>query len=311
MKNQTELQTGYISLIYKEKVIQMEAMAGIMARIKEMTGIEVAPQSMSDEEYTRFKCDSYNNSVGNLNETDGFNCEKCKNKGYIAKPMLERDSWYEIHCECSCQRTRKAIIRLMKSGLKNIIKDYTFNKYEAEEEWQRILKGKAIEYAKNPNNAWFFIGGQVGCGKTHLCTAVSGAFLKQGKNVRYMLWRDDVTKLKSNVTDAQAYEELVTSYKTADVLYIDDLFKNGKGNDGRVQPPTGADIQVAFEILNYRYNNKALITIISSERSINELVDIDEATASRISEMSFGKGYGFNVRPDKAKNHRLKNISDL
>lgn len=289
----------------------MEALAGIMARVKQMTGIDVNIEKMSEEDYTRFKCESYNNSVGNLNETDGFNCDKCKNKGYIAKPRCDNNSWYEIHCECSCQGTRKAIIRLMKSGLKNIIKDYTFSKFEATENWQNILKEKAVAFAMNPNNSWFFIGGQSGSGKTHLCTAISGAFLKQGKSVRYMLWRDDVTKLKSSITDAQAYEELITSYKKAEVLYIDDLFKNGKGNDGKVQMPTGADIQVAFEILNYRYNNKNLITIISSERSIYELVDIDEATASRMSEMSFDKGFGFNIKPDKAKNHRLKNISDL
>ena len=126
-----------------------------------------------------------------------------------------------------------------------------------------------------------------------------------------MLWRDDVTKIKSRITDAKTYEELVTGYKEAEVLYIDDLFKNGKDKAGNVEPPTAADIQVAFEILNYRYNNKELVTIISSERNMYQLIDIDEAMASRISEMSFDKGYGFNIKPDRKKNHRLKNVTDL
>lgn len=290
----------------------MEELASIMGRVKEMTGIDMSDMpKMSEEEYTKYKCDSYNSTKGNLNEFDGFNCDKCNNRGYIAEPRLVNGSWYEMHCECNCQATRKAINRLMKSGLKNIIKDYTFGKYEAETDWQKTLKSKAIEYAKNPNRAWFFIGGQVGCGKTHLCTAISAFFLKQRKRVRYMLWRDDVTKIKSSITDAKAYEELVTGYKTAEVLYIDDLFKTGKDQSGNVQPPTAADIQVAFEILNYRYNNKDLITIISSERDIHKLLDIDEALGSRISEMSFDNGYGFNIKPDRKKNHRLKNVTDL
>lgn len=289
----------------------MEGMKELLERIKETAGIDISDKPMSEEEYTKFKCESYNNSVGSLNETDGYNCERCKNKGYIAEARLVKETWYEIHCECECQKARKAILRMMKSGLKETLRDCTFKKFIAEEQWQETLKSKAIEYATSPNSAWFFVGGQSGAGKSHLCTAIAGALLKKGMNVRYMLWRDESTKLKSLVTDAKAYEELVSGYKTAEVLYIDDLFKNGKGSDGRVQPPTAADIQVAFEILNYRSNNKNLVTIISSERTIQELLDIDEATAGRISQMSFNRGFGFNIKRDRAKNHRLRNIAEL
>lgn len=289
----------------------MEAMKELLERIKSTTGIDIPDKPMSEEEYTKFKCDSYNKNVGDLNETDGYNCERCKNKGYIAEPRFVKGAWYEIHCECECQKARKAILRIMKSGLKETLRDCTFKKFETEEKWQETLKSKAIEYATSPDNSWFFIGGQPGAGKSHLCTAIAGALLRKGKNVRYMLWRDESTKIKSSVTDSKAYEELINEYKNAEVLYIDDLFKNGKGPDGKMQQPTGADVQVAFEILNYRYNNKSLVTIISSERTIQELLDIDEATGSRISEMSFNKGYGFNIKKDRAKNHRLKNISEL
>lgn len=289
----------------------MENLQELMQRIQEKVGIDVPITLMNDEEYTKFKCESFNKNEGDLNKIDGYNCDVCKNKGYIAEARLIRDEWYEIHCECKCQKTRKTIIRMMKSGLRNIIRDYTFAKYEVKEQWQETLKTKALEFARNPDGSWFFIGGQSGAGKTHLCTAIAGAFLKLGKNVRYMLWRDDVTKLKASITDATAYENLILEYKNAEVLYIDDLFKNGKGNDGKVQPPTGADIQIAFEILNYRYNNKNLITIISSERGVHELLDIDEALAGRISEMSFDKGFGFNIRADRTKNYRLRNISEL
>jgi DNA replication protein DnaC len=289
----------------------MDTLNGIMERLKAMTGTAVPVEPMTDEEYTKFKCESYNNNSGNLNEKDGYNCDKCKNKGYIAEIRFQNNDWYEVHCECKCMKTRRTISRLMKSGLKNIIKDYTFARYETPETWQQLIKEKAVEYTKNPEKAWFFIGGQSGCGKTHICTAIAGQFLKAEKNVRYMLWRDDVNKIKSNITEADKYSELMNTYKNAEVLYIDDLFKNGKGADGKVQPPTASDIQTAFEILNYRANNKHLITIISSERNILDLIEIDEATGGRIAEMAFEKGFGFNINPDKSKNYRLKGITSI
>lgn len=268
---------------------------------------------MTEEEYTRWRCDTVNATAGDLDKRDGYNCSKCMNRGYISVPRYSEQYkyWYEVQKDCECQKVRKAIARLSRSGLKNIIKDYTFDKYEAKENWQAILKKKAIEFTQSHNGAWFFIGGQSGAGKTHICTAIAGYFLTHGLDVKYMLWRDDVTKIKSSITDATKYEELITSYKTASVLYIDDLFKNGKDQNGNVQRPTGADVQVAFEILNYRYNNKDLITIISSERTIQALVDIDEAVGGRISEKAVQNGFGFNLKEDMSKNYRLKNIAEL
>ncbi len=289
----------------------MDNFSEIMKRLREITGRDIPTERMSDEEYARFKCDSYNQNSGTLNEIDGYNCDKCKNKGYIAELRYYNGDYTEVHCECSCQKIRRTILRLMKSGLRNVIKDYTFDKYTTEEPWQQQLKARAFLYAKNPDGAWFFIGGQSGAGKTHLCTAIAGEMLKAGKQVRYMLWRDDVNRLKGCITNAEEYNSLIDGFKNAEVLYIDDLFKNGKGNDGKVQAPTGADVQTAFEILNYRTNNKKLITIISSERSVSELIEIDEAIAGRIAEMSFNKGYGFNIKSDRAKNYRLKNLINL
>lgn len=289
----------------------MNTMTNIMEKLKEISGIDISEERLSDEEYTKFKCDTYNQGIGKLNETDGYDCDKCKNKGYIAEVRYQNNDWIETLCECTCQKTRRTILRLMKSGLKNIIKDYTFQKYEATDDWQKHLKSKAIEYVNSPSGSWFFIGGQSGAGKTHLCTAIAGMLLKSGKTVRYMLWRDDINKLKGSVTDSTAYSELIETYKQAEVLYIDDLFKNGKGFDGKVQMPTAADIQIAFEILNYRSNNKQLITIISSERNIADLLDIDEAIGGRIAEMTFERGFGFNIKPDKSKNYRIKGLIDL
>jgi DNA replication protein DnaC len=85
--------------------------------------------------------------------------------------------------------------------------------------------------------------------------------------------------------------------KQVDVLYWDDLFKHPK-------EPTSFEIDLAFEVLNYRYLNLKP-TIISSERTPNELLAIDEALGSRILERS--KGHLAVIQGIEC-NYRLKDV---
>ena len=64
----------------------------------------------------------------------------------------------------------------------------------------------------------------------------------------------------------------------------------------------------AFEILNYRYNNKKLITIISTEQSIDNIIEFDEALGSRIYEMTKdNSAHNRNVlKIEDGRNYRLK-----
>ena len=283
----------------------METMTRLQEILKRQ-GLDTTSEKLSPKDYEQFKVDGLNNTVGDRDKADGYDCKLCKNKGFIAK-VVENNGMYS-HCfvDCKCVEIRNSIMRMKRSGLKDIIKDYTFDKFEDTEPWQKTLKSAAMEYAKD-TEGWLFLGGQSGCGKTHLCTATCREFLLSGRSVQYMLWRDDVTKLKSAVTDSEEYTKLIDRYKNADVLYIDDLFKTGKVDSG-FQKPTGADINVAFEILNYRYNNPSLITIISSELSEDELLDIDEATGGRIYERA---KKAFSIAADRKKNYRIKGAVTL
>lgn len=579
---------------------------------------------LSPEEYEQLKANAYNESIGNLNETDGYNCDLCKNKGYIAKVKYEESFGYysEVFTPCKCQRIRAAIHRLNRSGLKNIVKDYTFEKYITDEPWRESIKAAAMQFCKDDKNTWFFIGGQSGCvdadteffngykwvkiseyngedvlqydpetktaslvepkryiknpaselyqistlrgsidmqlsadhnfaymttkghmakkpfaevmkihaertqgfygkietafcyggkgielteneirlmcaviadgsfrkklqlctvnvkkerkkqrmrellsgtqykeypkkngysefrfyaprrekvfsdywygcsneqlsiivdevfkwdgsedkrgrkhffstvkenadfvqfaisatgsratisvdqregrttcytvlkaqgkslvsmvstggrtkakiekvttkdgyqycfevdtgylilrrngrifvtgnsGKSHLCSAIAVHYIRQGKEVKYMLWRDEIAKLKALSNDPE-HDELMKELKETSVLYIDDLFKNGKDRMGNVELPTAADVQHAFEILNYRYNNPELITIISSERTLVEMNQIDEAIAGRIAERTKAAGYCLNIKRDPQRNWRMKDLLEI
>ena len=263
------------------------------------------------EEYEQMKADAYNKQEGNLHTLDGYNCDKCKNKGYIAFVKDCGMYYSETLMECKCMTVRAAINRLKRSGLKNIVKDYTLKKYEVREQWQASLKEAAERFiGEDVKNHWFFIGGQSGAGKTHLCTAIAVHYIKAGYDMRYMLWMDEITRIKP-LANTEEHNTLMDELKKAKVLYIDDLFKMGKDDQGNVKNPTAADVAHAFEILNYRYINPDLITIISSERTIAELCQIDEALAGRISERTKAEGYCLNIKRNPERNWRLKDIQEI
>lgn len=256
--------------------------------------------------WEKSKADSYNAEAGHLNEEDGYDCAICKNKGNIM--MVEVvDDWPRPRMrECKCMAMRYTIARMKRSGLQNIITECTFDKYEELDPWHTSIKKAAMEYAKNPNpTGWFFIGGQSGAGKSHLCTAICRAFLKRGKRVQYMMWVDDAAQLKGIVNEGSEYVRAVDRFKKADVLYIDDLFKVQNDQSRERQRPTPADVRLAFEIINYRVVSK-LPTIISSEFTLSELIEIDQATAGRIGEMATVNA--ISIAPDIAKNYRLRKV---
>lgn len=227
---------------------------------------------LSRDEYLRKKMEWENDAPGNLT---GYDCPVCKNRGCVTKIR----SGYLVSVECRCMGVRRSLRNLEKSGMKELLKLYTFESFKTPERWQEGVKQKAADYLENGSGRWFAALGSVGAGKTHICTAICGMRLKAGDEVRYMLWRDMSVKLKAAVSDSEEYDRLIYPLKNAKVLYIDDLFKTERG--GKISQ---ADINLAFELLNYRYCNKKLTTVISSELTLNDIMDIDEAVGSRIFE---------------------------
>lgn len=234
---------------------------------------------------------SYNEIKGDL---QGVDCPKCKNKGFIAVANTESQTLETRVCEC--QTKRASIQRMEKSGLSQVLSRYTLETYRADAPYQKTVKQKALAYIGDKSGKWFFIGGQSGSGKTHICTAICGELLKGGREVLYMQWVKDSGFLKSMKND-EAYQPTLGKYLKVEILYIDDLFKTRF-----TEPPTAADVGLLFEILNYRYNN-GLKTIFSSEHTINGLIDIDEACGGRIKEMC--GDYVMTIHKDAGKNMRL------
>jgi len=235
--------------------------------------------------------DDFNTSSGTL---EGYDCPTCRNKGLIA---FVHDGDMSTK-KCVCIALRRNARNLRDSGLDNLVESCLFETYEVTTPWQQHMLDTARAYALDGEGSWLYIGGQVGCGKTHLCTATAYELMLRGMTGKYMLWRDDSAMLKANVNE-DIYGEKMREYKKAGVLYIDDLFKNEQNAQ-----PTPADIRLAFEIINYRYNDPHKATIISSEKSVDEILAIDEALGSRIYQRT--KRFCVFIARDRDKNYRLR-----
>lgn len=220
-----------------------------------------------------------------------MNCTKCNNTGWI---IYIDQNGYETARECDCVKQRQSLARLERSGLSGLLDKYTFDRYEAKYDFQKDLLTKAKNYI-NEKDKWFVVLGQSGAGKSFICTAICGELLKQGHEVRFISWLTESVKLKQNVNNPEIYEPLMEDYKNCEILYVDDFFKN--------ETLSSADLKIANEIINYRcVANKR--TIISSERLVSNLMEVDEAIIGRIVEMS--EEYVTEI-VGKEKNWRLRN----
>lgn len=186
-----------------------------------------------------------------------------------------------------------------RSGLAREFREKTFENYNPNGNHQReeaLIKAqhytKEFQKIRNSTNHSMMLCGQVGAGKTHLGTACSMRLIERGIPVIYMGYREEMTALKAKVMEPDIYSREINRFKKAEVLFIDDFLK------GKL---TEADLNIIYEIINYRYNNN-LPVILSTEKTLDDLVNFDEATASRLIEMSRGHIIVFE---GKELNYRL------
>lgn len=243
-----------------------------------------------DYSFAKMKADSFNRKPGDLT---GYDCPECLNRGRIW--IVREDGSFFIR-ECTCMELRRCRTRMEQSGLGDALERLTFDSFCAREDWQKRMLSAAKGYAENPNG-WLFFSGQPGCGKTHLCTAVCNALLLKGKRVLYLPWQQEMASLR--FLDPGSREEKLDGFKKAPVLYIDDFLKTS------AQRPSDWELNTACALLNARYMSRQP-TIVSCEYSLEKLLSIDQAMASRIAEMA-GENV-LHIREDIRRNHRLSQV---
>lgn len=238
------------------------------------TGLPAFEQ-LSDEELTRQA-----NKHSRKEPREGYECPECGNYEQI---YVYEKGVFAYTRDCVCKRKRNSLAHARRAGLTDLLKRCTFDTFQTEQKWQQIAKQTVQAFVDDNKRGWLLLSGQSGCGKTHLCTAAVGAFIERGQDVHVMRWVNDSTMLKGLSSDTYEREKRLNAFKRAPVLLIDDLFKTQSN-----EKPTSADVRLAYDLLNYRYENRDLITMLSTERTVSELKQIDEATGGRIYEMAQG-----------------------
>lgn len=230
-----------------------------------------------------------------------INCEQCKNKGYIYYKSEYNGLFVMKTKPCSCKKKRDMLKKAYENGLGQYL-DKRMKDYEAWNEASKGIKEKAIDYCTNhaDDENWFMITGQSGCGKTLICSIICNyLLLNKNREVLYTTWTDLMTKIKLQNMAQETHDSLniLNSIKQADVLFLDETLKEY----------TPAEIRYLSEIINYRYTNN-LKTIITSEYTISDLLQIEESVFGRIFEKcNYGKEL-IEIKKDIKNNFRLKGI---
>jgi len=208
-----------------------------------------------------------------------FKCELCKDTGYIIKQQVNAQP---LMTPCKCLENEKIKRLWRNSGINTDNLDKAFSNFEEWSNKSKEMKFKAIDYYKSfgsirgERRNSILLCGNPGSGKTHIALALANNFLKKDIRVVYMSYRDVVTSLKQNMIDEEYYKKTLSKYQTCEILLLDDLYK-GKVNE--------TDVNIMFELVNYRYLNHLPI-IVSTEFTVEKLLSFDEAIGSRIYEMS-------------------------
>lgn len=222
-------------------------------------------------------------------------CKTCGGTGwYLVKEDSGMGYPMASKTKCSCFDKIATGQSLVKSGISD---EYTFDNFNVHEDFQKYMRDVAYRYLNSPTY-WLYIGGQIGSGKTKLCKTIVRELINKGYAVKTMSWQDDSTDLKT-MSMTPEYRTYLDTFKNARVLYIDDFFKSGN-----VDQISKADKELAFKIIDYRYNHPELITIFSSEHFYNDILKIDESM-SRIAERCT-KDFIIDISRSEDKNIRLK-----
>lgn len=225
-----------------------------------------------------------------------YECQICKD----TEMVLYTIDGIEYAKPCECQSRKRAKRLMAASGISEEDQSKGFCDF-------RTFEEKSLEEARNTAIMYYrmflknqgqrvnsiILCGASGRGKTTLGLCICNNLIKNNIEVKYMPYRQEITALKQVVTDDFNYNNRINVYKNASVLFIDDFLK------GKI---TESDINIMYEIINHRYLARLPI-VLTTERTIGEMMEIDEATASRLVEMSKDYIVTFGV---EIQNYRLR-----
>ena len=210
-----------------------------------------------------------------------IDCHDCYNTGYVIQ--TDKDG-YTVSVPCECYQQRILARRLKRSGIiPSEYKKRSLDNFKADTEMSKTMKDAAVKFLADDKANGIGYFGKSGLGKTHICIAICLELsLKKNQGHMYFSYREEMQRLTTAYyKDQQEYDDLMHKRKTCRNLYIDDFWKGSKNKFGEIDPN---ELRITYDIINGRYLN-GLRTLFSSEYTVTEIMQIDEAIGGRIYEM--------------------------
>lgn len=245
------------------------------------------------------------------NDAGGWTEEKESDMSYNGIP-LKNEVW--VKCGCALQREVQRIVK--SSSITEEFQKMGFKNYEVEGRPSLVkeMRDIAVEYYQNfmnikniKENSISFMG-QVGCGKTHLLSAISNGLMKEHRipvmYFPYVEMMDEISK-----DNFENKNNIIRKAQEVEVLFMDDLFKptskDVRGELVTLPRATQFEQTIIYSIINHRYlNNKPIL--LSCELSYLELLNINEAIGSRLFEMS--AEYTSQIESNPMLNWRMRKL---
>ena len=144
---------------------------------------------------------------------------------------------------------------MQDNGLLGIIKKKTFSNFQTTNDFQKAIKSKAINFVKAiiaKQKVSFFVGGQSGAGKTHICSAMLGEFAKHGICVYFFNYINDIATLNRyqyNSTEKDEYEKTINQITLKErVKHLDKVQKDiifQRYYDGKTQMEIAEELNIS------------------------------------------------------------------
>lgn len=229
-----------------------------------------------------------------VGENEKYTCPFCQDRGFILLPDGRAKK-----CSCYGEKISQKILKKSHVNYEEI-RQKSLASFRPDTELAENMLEMAKDFLADKNARGIGFFGQSGTGKTHLCLGIAQELVQRTlRPFLYFNFRADIQRLKGIYYDNQ-YQQEVGKFAACPILYIDDLFKLSIGRDGQIAQQ---DLQIVFDIINSRYLNRRCVTIISSELTVRQINQQDEALGSRIFDMIHP--YGMEC---KGKNRRLDHV---
>ena len=164
---------------------------------------------------------------------------------------------------------------LNKKGRENLISRYVYcdiarnlvdldmnNVSYTENQKQLYLLLAALLHEKRQKG--LYISGDLGVGKTYLCTALANSLVKKGKKVAFVKVSNFFNEMRSAIgTNPELIDKNINTLKKAEYLFLDDI--------GAESVSEFIRDDILFRILDHRLEN-SLITVFTSNLNKSDLL---------------------------------------